>query len=173
MDCTTRLHNSSCFISFFWWLEAGNFHSSLTVVDVLNILATTQRAAFSEILLYGNDRYLSVYVIGIYFQMLFSFTAPKPFPETMKQSEQQQTAETTSAAAVHSVKGSNLQSSTVRPTEALKGKFFFLLIRFLILIIYLLCLCQIRKNIRARGDKKNKRRMFYFLLCRQKWKCGE
>ncbi|XP_030279508.1 uncharacterized protein LOC115585340 [Sparus aurata] len=47
--------------------------------------------------------------------------APKPFPEIMKQSEQQQTAETTSAAAVHSsVKGSNLQSSTVRPMEALK-----------------------------------------------------
>lgn len=58
--------------------------------------------------------------------MLFSFTAPKPFPEIMKQSEQQQTAETTSAAAVHSsVKGSNLQSSTVRPMEALKGKFYF------------------------------------------------
>ncbi|KAM8753723.1 uncharacterized protein AB9X84_010790 [Acanthopagrus schlegelii] len=48
--------------------------------------------------------------------------APKTFPETVKQSEQQQAAETTSAAPVHSVKSSNLQSSTICPTEALKGK---------------------------------------------------
>lgn len=98
--------------------------------------------------------------------MLFSFTAPKPFPEIMKQSEQQQTAETTSAAAVHSsVKGSNLQSSTVRPMEALKGKFYFSVDLFSDLNYLSPVFMSYMEEYR--GDKKNKRRTFYFLLCRR------
>lgn len=44
------------------------------------------------------------------FNLFLLFTAPKTFSETMKQPEQQQTEETTAAAAVHSAEGSNLQS---------------------------------------------------------------
>lgn len=49
-------------------------------------------------------------MIVVDFDLFLLFTAPKTFPETMKQPERQQTEETTAAAAVHGVKGSNLQS---------------------------------------------------------------
>ena len=132
----TTLPVSFPFFFFFngdWRLET--FTCSLTAVNVLNILATTQRAALSEMCKCSQIRvyermwppvemivvFLCVWLWFI-FDMLLSLTAPKTFPETVKQSEQQQAAETTSAAPVHSVKSSNLQSSTICPTEALKGK---------------------------------------------------
>lgn len=55
-----------------------------------------------------NDQCVNVFVIGFQ-QVFFSFTAPLTLPETMKQQEHQQPEETT-AAAVYSMKGLNLQS---------------------------------------------------------------